>query len=399
MADNLNSSVAASSVLPVRELNERNLKAMKPGETLWDAGIKGLHCRAFDSSKKFYVFFRTKAGQQRKPKLGEYGAITLAQARKLAQDTMIEVSAGRDPKQAQDEARAELTLAGLWEKFYAKRASKNKSADQSKARYERVLEKKWGTRKLSDISTDEIEALIEDTGAKYPISANRTLALLSVMFNFARTKLKWKHPNPCEGVDKFPENKRKRYMKGEEPARIAEILDREAKANPESVAFLYLLILTGARKGEIAGARWEWVNGNVLSLPDSKTGAKPVYLPPQALDVMARLPRTNGTITGIQSPKKLWDRIRIEAGCPDLRMHDLRHSFASAALGAGFSLSQIGELLGHKSTQTTQRYAHLVEEVATAAATATADRIMMGMKKAPAEARATPIKVAEKSYS
>ena len=119
----------------------------------------------------------------------------------------------------------------------------------------------------------------------------------------------------------------------------------------------------------------------VLQEQSTTAWSRSKVLPPQALEVLARLPRTSDTITGIQSPKKLWERVRRDAGCPDLRMHDLRHSFASAALAAGLSLSQIGELLGHKSTQTTKRYAHLVEEVATAAATAAADRIASTMRR------------------
>jgi len=147
------------------------------------------------------------------------------------------------------------------------------------------------------------------------------------------------------------------------------------------VAFIYLLILSGARKGEIAAARPEWLDGDVLRLPDSKTGEKPVYLPPAAMAVIARLPRTrSGTLTGILDPKKFWEGIRTRAGCPDLRMHDLRHTFASAAISAGLTLAQIGELLGHSSTQTTQRYAHLIEEAAHTAAAQTADVMVARMQ-------------------
>lgn len=220
--------------------------------------------------------------------------------------------------------------------------------------------------------------------AETPIEANRVLAFLSGMFNYAVRPLEWIDRAPVKGVKRYKETKRKRYMSGEETARIAEILDASAADSPASVAFLYLLILTGARKGEIAAARWDWIKGNVIHLPDSKTGEKQVYLPEPAMDVLARLPRTSGTITGILTPQKLWERVRKEAGCPDLRMHDLRHSFASAAMSAGLTLAQIGELLGHKSTQTTKRYAHLVEDAATAAATAAADKIMTHIKKSPA---------------
>jgi integrase len=378
---------AATSVRPAKELNEKNIKKAEPGDVLRDATVKGLHLRAFPESKGFYLYYRTKAGKERKPKLGDFGAITLAQARKVAQEMLTEVAAGRDPGQHRIDTRNEQTVADLWDEFWARKASHNKSAAGQKWYWESKVKPKFGSKRLSEVNYSMVADRIQSM-AETPINANRTLALLSAMFNFAIRPLEWTEKNPCKGVTRYKEVKRRRYMAGEEAAKIAEILDREADENPASVAFLYLLILTGARKGEIAGAKWSWLNGNVLALPDSKTGAKSVYLPPQALDVLAKLPRTTGTITGILSPQKLWLRVRKEAGCEDLRMHDLRHSFASAALSAGLSLSQIGELLGHKSTQTTKRYAHLVEEAATAAATATADRIMLGMKKAPTKVRA-----------
>ena len=369
------------------ELNEKSIKAAKPGDVLKDRDISGLHMRCFEQSKGYYLYFRTKAGAQRKPKLGDHGTLTLAQARKVAKDMLGEVGAGGDPSADRVAARKEPTVTDLWGELWLRHASTKKSSAQMALLWRKHIEPRLGRLKLSEVKYKDIANMMGELAAT-PYGANRTLALMSKMFNFGIRPLEWLDRNPCKGVVRFKEEKRKRYMVGEEASKIAELLDASAKESPASVAFIYLLILTGARCGEIAGAKWAWLNGNVLSLPDSKTGAKSVYLPPQALDVLERLPRTSGTITGIQSPKKLWERVRRDAGCPDLRLHDLRHSFASAALAAGLSLAQIGELLGHKSTQTTHRYAHLVEDVATAAATATADRIMLGMKKAPAEAEA-----------
>lgn len=376
------SSQPVTSVLPA-ELNERTIKVAQPGDVLKDKDIKGLHLRCFDESKGFYLYYRTKSGVQRRPKIGDVGSITLAQARKIAKEWLGQVAGGGDPSANTSAARAEPTLADLWDEIWKRHYSKKKSGEGVKSQWNSYIAKSLGQRKLSAIQFKDVADLI-DGMSDTPYAANRTLAMLSKMFNFAHRPLGWADHNPCKGVARYKEVKRKRYMEGEEAARIAELLDAAAKDNPQSVAFIYLLILTGARKGEIANAKWSWVKGSVLHLPDSKTGEKQVYLPPQALDVLARLPVTSGTITGIESPKKLWERIRRDAGCPDLRLHDLRHSFASAALSAGLSLSQIGELLGHKSTQTTKRYAHLVEDVATAAATAAADRIMAGMKKVPA---------------
>jgi len=366
------------------ELNEKNIRTAKPGDILRDKTVRGLHLRVFEESAGFYLFYRTKGGEQRKPKLGTHGQITLVQARRVAQEWLAEVAAGRDPSRDRAEERAAPTVADLWKEYYQRHASRIKSGSTYERQWKLHIEPRLGRMKVADVTYSMI-ADIHEGMASTPIEANRVLAFLSGMFNFGCRPLEWIERSPVRGVKRYKENKRRRYMTGEETARIAEILDREAAVNPASVAFLYLLILTGARKGEIAAARWEWISGASIHLPDSKTGEKQVYLPEPARDVLDRLPRTTGTITGILTPQKLWERVRKEAGCPDLRMHDLSHSFASAALSAGLTLGQIGELLGHKSTQTTKRYAHLVEEAATAAATATADRIVDAMKrKSPA---------------
>mgnify|MGYP003332966740 CR=1 FL=1 len=369
------------------ELTEKNIRAAQPGQVLRDATIKGLHLRVFPESRSFYLYYRTKTGTERKPKLGEWGALTLTQARKLAQELLFEVAAGRDPSARRAEARAEPTMQDLWEEYWKRHGSKKKSGGADERKWRLHIAPHLAKFRLSEITYGMV-ADIHEGMADTPYEANRVLAQLSKMFNFAHRPLEWMERNPAKGVARYKEEKRERYMKGEEAARIAELLHLNQQAHPASVAFLYLLILTGARCGEIAGADWSMLQDNKLVLTRHKTertgDKRTIHLPPVAMDVIERLPRSNQTITGIQSPKKFWERVRVEAGCPDLRMHDLRHSFASAAIAAGLSLAQIGELLGHKSTQTTKRYAHLMDEVANAAVTATADFILTKMKKVPA---------------
>lgn len=377
-----------------KPLSESAIKAAAPGDVLKDHQVPGLQLRAFPQSKAFYLYFRTKAGVQRKPKLGEYGQLTLASAREVARTMLAEVALGKDPTLEREQARAEPTLDELFAIFDEKHLSRPgfKSTEKYKANYKSYLQPKFGTKKLSHIGHGALEDAIHAIGDArpkgdgHPMAANRILSLASKMFNFARVKVKWKGENPAHGIEPYPEVKRRRYMKGDEAHKLAEIFAREAERNPAPVAFLYLLILTGARRGEIANARWEWIKGNVLELPDHKSvgttnAPKSVYLPPPALEVLDKLPRTPGaTITGLKNPSWFWYRVRAEAGCPDLRIHDLRHSFASAAISAGLSLAQIGELLGHTNQNTTKRYAHLIEEAALAATTATADKIMERMK-------------------
>lgn len=360
------------------DLNEAAIKAAQPGDVLRDAKITGLHLRAFAGRKSFYLYFRTKAGVERKPKLGDHGSITLAQARKVASELLVEVALGRDPVAQRDEAKAERTLDDLWAEYWKRHGSKKKSASDDLEIYEAKVKAQLGGRKLSAVGYPDIADMHESMKAT-PYRANRTLALLSKMFSFAHRPLEWTDKNPCKGVKRFPEAKRRRYATADETRAIAAQLKAEAVANPASVAFILLLIFTGARKGEIAAARWTDLDGHRLFLSRHKTDrsghARIIHLPTAALTVLANLPRTNGTLTGILSPTKLWEKIRKASGCPDLRMHDLRRTFASVALGGGVSLEQIGGLLGHESTQTTKGYAWLMDEVGAAAANATADRI------------------------
>jgi len=365
------------------ELNEKNLKAGQPGDVLRDATVRGLQVRVTPAGKRvFMLYYRTKAGKERRPKLGEYGSITLAQARDAARSMLAAIAVGGDPMADREKELAEPTVADLWERYAAAVVSRRK--ERTRQAYEDAyrlhIDPKFGRKRLSEIRPFTVDDFRDGMSHK-PVQANRCLALLSAMFNYAIKRMEWAGSNPVRGSERFPETKRKRYMTAAEVSRVAELLIEEERENLFSSAFIQLLILTGARKDEIAKARWDQIKGNMILLLDSKTGAKEIYLSPQALDVLAKLPRTTGTLTGINDPKKLWGKIRRAAGCPDLRIHDLRHSFASAGISAGLSLAQIGGLLGHKSTQTTHRYAHLIEEAGVAAATTVGDLMELQMRR------------------
>jgi integrase len=364
-------------------LKESNVKGMLPGEILRDPKIRGLHLIAKPTGKVFFLYYRTKGGLERRPKLGTYGSITLAQAREAAQKLLTRVAAGEDPSKASQDAKNEKTLTDLWDEFRKRKGAKKKSEKED----ERLWNKKCqslATKRLSEITYSAMADLHESISEDAPTSANRTLALLSTMFNFAVKPLDWIEKNPCEGVERNKETRRRRYMTMDEAAGIHTQLEAREAAEPAGVAFIWLLILTGARRGEIAKATWGQLHGNALVLEVHKTDGsgndRIIHLSQAALDVLAKLPKTTGTLTGVESPRTLWETIREKAGCTDLRLHDLRHSFASAGISAGLTLAQIGELLGHHNTQTTQRYSHLMDEAAATAATSTTDAIMARMR-------------------
>jgi len=364
------------------DLSTSSLTSAPIGAVLRDKTIAGLHARITATGRKFYLYFRTKGGVERRPKIGEHPLMTVAQARAIAKDMLLEVAKGNDPMAERQAERIALTVKEAIDRYAKEHAPKRKTGGDAVKLLRAHLERKYGGEKVASIDHSHIHALHASL-AKTPILANRVVQHASKLFNLCEIPWKLRTPtqgNPCRGIERFPEKKRRRYMSPDEAQKIAAALDKYKAEFPAGVAYVYLLILTGTRRGEIWDARWEWLDGNVLRLPDSKTGAKSVYLPPPAMEVIGQLPRTSGTITGIGPPYKLWYKVRTEAGCPDLRMHDLRHSFASAALAQGYTLEQIGELLGHASTQTTKRYAHLVESTAHAAAARTASAVVADMR-------------------
>lgn len=369
----MKSSPGATSERPA--LSEANIRAATPGAVLRDDTIAGLHLRAFAGRKSFYLWFRTKAGVERKPKLGDHGIITLTQARETAKRMLAEVALGGDPVAVVESKRAEPFLNDLWDEYWKRHGAKKKSKSEDKRRWESHVKPRFGHHKLSSITysnmSDLHDAITKNNG---PVEANRTLALLSKMYSFAFRPLQWfEGSNPCAGVRRNKEVKRKRKASREEIARMVLRLRKELDGHHvASAAFVLLLVMTGARSGEIAATKWSNVQGNRILLDEHKTDdggyARIIYLPPPALELMKNfLPVTTGTITGIQSPKKFWARICREERLEDLHLHDLRRTFASIALSTGqVTLEQVMQLLGHTNAQTTKVYAHLLEDSASA---------------------------------
>jgi integrase len=225
-----------------------------------------------------------------------------------------------------------------------------------------------------------------------PHQANRLLAVPS-KFNLAeRWGLRPDGSNPCRHVEKFGERKRERMLSPVELARLGDALAAYT-GSLYAVAAVKLLVFTGARLGEVLALRWEWIDfeRGEARLPDSKTGAKTLHLPPPALTVLAALPRLDGNPHVIAGQKagaamvnleKPWRAIRGAAGLDDVRLHDLRHAFASVAASSGMGLPIIGKMLGHTQAATTARYAHLASDPVKAAAASVAGKIADAMSGA-----------------
>ena len=374
-----------------KSITKRTVDALKPGEILWDEKLSGFGCRCLPSGQKRYLIKYRKGARQRWHTIGAHGKWTPDQARSEAKKLFGAIENGADPsKDKQDAARAG-TVSDLGDRFLERHSKVHKKASSSAedARiFAKYIRPGLGTLKARDVTRADVADFMEGM-RKTPYMANRALALLSCMFGKA-DKLRIDAPvkNPCEGVKRYKEKARERYLSPVEIKRLGRALRVVDKAGDAEyfAAFVRLLLLTGARLSEILTAKWEYfdASASVLRLPDSKTGSKTIYLSAEAVAVILSLKKQAnnpylicGSKEGhhLVNVKKPWARLRKAALISDVRIHDLRHSYASAAVTNGLTLPVIGKLLGHKKTQTTARYAHLADDPARAAAALTGGKI------------------------
>ncbi|MBV1837073.1 site-specific integrase [Acetobacter estunensis] len=339
---------------------------------LWDDELRGFGLRVHPSGRKIYLAQFRAGGRIRRVNIGPHGPITPDQARTEAMKHLSDVRLGSDPGAQRDRLRAAMTMKEFGRRFLNEHvASHCKPSTQYE--YGRCVNlfitPKLGMLKVIDVTRADIVELHQGL-KETPYQANRILGVLSIMFTLADTwGVRSDGINPCWKVRRYKEVKRERYLTPDELARLGKVL-READGEPEAATCIRLLLLTGCRLGEIQTLKWDYVDfhAGVLRLPDSKTGAKVAPIGKAALNVLADIPRIDGNpyvvtgkvkgqyLTDIQKP---WRRLRARAGLHTLRIHDLRHSFASDALQLGADLTMIGRLLGHAQVQTTARYAHL----------------------------------------
>jgi integrase len=375
---------------------DKAVKALPPPATgnriVYDSGMRGLGLRVTSAGARSWIFNYRFRGMERRLTIGDAAAYPVRLARERAGELRRMLDAGEDPMAERDAARRAPSLADFAARYLAEYAAGHHKP-RTRAEEERLLKLHIlpvvGTMKLADVGKADA-ARLHAKAHETPVTANRALAVLSAVLGWAeRVGERPDGSNPCRHVDRYPERPRERLLTAEELARLGEAL-----ANAESggvadwrpVALVRLLTFTGARLSEILGLQWDWIDlqGGVARLPDSKTGAKNLYLSAPALAVLAALPRSTGNphvLPGerpgapLVPPQKAWQRIRRTAGLPDIRLHDLRHAFASTAVAAGDSLFIVGKLLGHRQASTTERYSHLAPDPARAVADRTGERL------------------------
>ncbi len=351
----------------------------KNWDVRWDDDVKGLGLRIFPTGRKAFVLrYSTFGGRKRTMTLGTYGEITLQQARETARRRKAEIAEGIDPLTNKRALRAAPTMTDLANRYMAEHAlvkKKPKSAREDEKNIQNHVLPNLGRFKVHEVSRENISTIHHQL-RETPYQANRVLALLSKMFTLAEVwSLRADGTNPCRHVEKFAEKGRERYLSLEELGRLNAVLSEAERARsmiPSAIHALRLLTLTGCRMSEILTLKWEYLDqeNSRLHLPDSKTGSKTVRLSEPAMAVLSRIEPVEGNpyiLVGrnqgshLVNLEKPWQRIREDAGLEDVRLHDLRHSFASIGIAHGMSLPEIGAMLGHNDPKTTARYAHLAD--------------------------------------
>lgn len=367
------------------KITKRTVDAQLPKEKtsyLWDPTLSGFGVKTLPSGKKTYlVQYRIggRRGRTRRYTIGVHGAITSDQARREAKKLLAQVSMGIDPAAERNKAKQAHTVEELLGRFLSEYVE-TKLSPRTQVEYETVIRLKapqWFKRlAIHEPITRDISR-IHHAMNDMPTRANKTLSVLSKFFNWCEQQnYRDDHTNPCRHVKKYREVPRQRYLSQEEQHRLGEALRRAEEQNLATVytiEAIRMLLFTGARLREILDLKWEHVRPDegILLLPRSKTGPKTIYLNPQSLEVLGRILRQHDNpfvYCGAQSGRpiiniqKPWRRIRALAGLEDVRLHDLRHTFASVAVTNGMSLPLLGALLGHSKPSTTARYAHLAAD-------------------------------------
>ena len=410
--------------MPAIKLTKSSVAALGPRASAFvafDATLPGFGVRVQPTGAKSFVMEYRPAGagrsaSKRRLGLGSVDKLTLDDARRRAKATFAIVAAGRDPMAEYRLERASSKVSDVAQDWLRRQVDARKSR-RTAEEYRRVIERQicpvLGTRKLKDLRRADASRLHAKISVSSPVAANKALAVMSSLWTWAAAQgLVSLEANPTRGIERNREEGRERYLSEVEMAKLGAALrlaeteglpwlppkpsKHSVKAEnqrtvlaPGAVAAMRLLVLTGMRLREVLHLRWSEIDfqRGIIFLATSKTGRKPVIINAPALHILSNLPKEHGTDVVLPGEngkpradlKRPWMQVTRAAGLTGLRIHDLRHSNASIAAGAGISLHTIGGLLGHKQAQTTQRYAHLADDPLRRAAELVGSRITTAM--------------------
>lgn len=359
----------------LKRILAEELARIVPGDagkrrTKFDYVLPGFGERIHPSGRKSYVLQRTMGGKQRLITIGDAAILTERIAKDVARRLILRIELGQNPADRKQRSKKTPTYASFLRHYWEVAAPTWKpSTLEIHDIYRRThLEHAFAGRFIDEIShADAVRWHASLTRSAGPGAANRAMEILKAMFGKAEA---WgylpEHSNPFRGVKRNKGRKIERFLSQAEMARLGEALARHRKDKPNEVAVISLLALTGCRRGEILDLTWGEVQGRKLKLTDSKTGPRVVWLGKEARAVIDRLPRRRShervfqfDVLPVSAIEGFWRMLRAEAGIEDVRLHDLRHNYASLAARSFETLPMIGNLLGHKHASTTARYSHL----------------------------------------
>ncbi|RYG90585.1 DUF4102 domain-containing protein [Loktanella sp. IMCC34160] len=370
---------------------------------LWDGDVPGFGVRVYPSGKKTYLVQYRNGRRTRRYTIGSHGVLTADQARAEAKRLLGDVLRGEDPSATRQERRQAPTVTALCERFLRDYAAIHCKPSTNRS-YEMLIRlhirPALGPMLINDVTRADVAALHLKLSTDAPYQANRVLALISKLFNTAQDwGLRAEGSNPAHRIKKNREEEKKRYLSEEEQTRLGRVLNECLQDESETVfviSAIMLLMLTGCRRNEITTLRWDYIHYTHLDLPDSKTGRRRIPLPRDAYDILMSLPRRDGNpyviqgitpdgyLTDLERP---WRRIRERAGLEDVRLHDLRHTYASVAMQSGIDPFTLKEIMGHRNLQTTLRYAHLADDAVQRAAGSVAARLAASIGRQGGESR------------
>ena len=347
-------------------LTQHRVDSFKPRKVILDVRdteLKGFGIRIMPSGTKRYFIHSQHEGRRIWKTFDDADVVTVAQARQRARAMLVAYRNGgsADPGTGKDALFETVAQEVL---VHYQRLWKPGTLKVNRTYLHRQILPYFTGRMISAITRQDIAAWFRSLHAT-PAAANRSAPVLSVIMQKAES---WgyrpENSNPCAGIRRYRETRRERFLLPEEYRSLAAVLARHQAKCPLHTAAVQMLLLTGCRKSEIIMLRWTDYSEGKLFLPDSKTGSRTVWLAQAARDLLDSLPRKNTWVFSATRPKRFhldefWRRVRAEAGLNDVRMHDLRHSYASVALQNGETILTIGKLLGHGKASTTLRYTHL----------------------------------------
>lgn len=383
--------------LKLNEKTVREAENLGRDYQIFDTDVRGFSITIYPSGNRAFTLDYRVGGRQRRMTIGRWPEWSTVAARERAKDLRREIDEGADPLNQRENAREAPRVSDMTKRYLEEHtphlAARN-AADQHTI-MAKLVEPDWGRKLVTEITKTDVEKLLTKIAAgrarpskakpnnrakklqgvkPTPVRANRVGEVLRKMFTLA-VGWGWREDNPASAFRRRIENERERFLTPEEISRLAKALD--AAADQRAAGIIRLCMLTGARSGEVRQARFEQFNLDLASWskPAATTKQRKIHRIPISSDVAA-IVRQRGLLVPkgipwlfpgdtpgqpVKEIRRFWVAIQKEANLPEVRIHDLRHTFASLLVSGGASLEMIGKLLGHTQMQTTQRYAHLMD--------------------------------------